>query len=79
MSQFDWAKPASVYAAGVGALWVLFVGVIAALYVTLRLATGAAFSRMDETHRGDQSLFRMEMVPNTLDGEAWMALLEKVS
>lgn len=44
MSQFDWAKPASVYAAGVGALWVLFVGVIAALYVTLRLATGAAFS-----------------------------------
>lgn len=44
MGGFDWAKPASVYVAGVAVLWVLFVGVIAALYVALRLATGTAAS-----------------------------------
>ena len=44
MAGFDWAKPANVYVASVAVLWVLFVGVIAARYVALRLATGAATS-----------------------------------
>lgn len=44
MAGFDWAKPANVYVAGVAVLWVLFVGVIAALYVAFRLVTGAATS-----------------------------------
>lgn len=46
MGGFDWARPASVYVAGVAVLWVLFVGVIAALYVALRLTTGTATSGM---------------------------------
>lgn len=44
MSRIDWAKPANVYVAGVAVLWVVFVGLIAALYVALRLATGTAAS-----------------------------------
>ena len=34
---------------------------------------------MDEPLGSDQSHRRMEIVPNSLDGEAWMALLEKVA
>lgn len=44
MASLDWASPARVYGTGVAVLWVLFVGVIAALYVALRLASGAATS-----------------------------------
>lgn len=34
---------------------------------------------MDEPLGSDQSHRRMEIVPNSLDGEAWMSLLEKVA
>jgi two-component system LytT family response regulator len=35
-----WGEPHLVYAAGVGVLWTIFVAIVAALYVALRVATG---------------------------------------